>query len=130
MAGWASVSMVPGAIRREVTPVFDHDFFQRILGELYGKFSDWAKVPAAPVVQVRLTDGRDFWVNRIVTSAEVPQAVTFYQEVTGNYRVAFVVPYERVAYVVLHSDIPPEYQKIPEPERPKIGFRIGTEQEG
>jgi hypothetical protein len=103
--------------------LFDHQFFLKAFPDLYNKFVEWAKI-AAPVVQVKLTDGRQFWVNRVITSEEVPQAATFFQEVTKDSRVAFVVPYEQIAYIALNSHIPPEYLQIPEPKRPPIGFRI------
>lgn len=106
--------------------MFDYDFSQQIIPDLYHKFVEWAKVPN-PVVQVTLADGRHFWVNRVVTSEQVSQAATFFQEVTEGYCVAFVVPYERIAYVVPHCDIPPEYRKIPVRKRPRIGFRVNTE---
>lgn len=93
----------------------------------YRTFVEWAKV-ASPVVQVRLTDGRDFWANRIITSADNPHSATFFQEVGPKYRVAFIVPYERIAYIVLHSDTPPEYRRIPVKKRPEIGFRVEREQ--
>lgn len=109
--------------------MFDPEFFRTDgpFDDFYRKFVDWAKVPA-PVVQVRLKDGRHFWVNRTITSDAYSQGAIFFQEVEKNYRVAFIVPYENIEYIVLHSDVPPEYRRIPEKKRPPAGFRAHPEE--
>lgn len=95
---------------------FTAEFFKDTVLDLYHRFTANAKVPEA-FMQVRLRDGRDFWVNEI---AYGEQEVSFYQRVSKEYLVMFVVPYEMVAYMVFHSDVPPEYRA---PEKRPMGFR-------